>query len=206
MPRLPRRAGARSRAMSRWKTRRSSRCSAASTARCPRPESRARQTAERLGFTATVDPSLADLDCGAWSGSTLADLAARAPRDVEAWLSDPSAAPHGGESIAALVARVAGFLSRQAGESGSRAAVTHPAVIRAAIVHALDAPLSAFWKIDIAPLTKVRLHGAGGHGASARSSIAATERPSRFAPRLDPLPAFLAALPPSDDGDAHARR
>jgi broad specificity phosphatase PhoE len=32
-------------------------------------------------------------------------------------------------------------------------AVTHPSVIRAAIVHALRIPAQAFWRFDIAPLT-----------------------------------------------------
>ena len=40
-------------------------------------------------------------------------------------------------------------------------AVTHPAVIRAAIVRVLNAPPQAFWRIDVAPLslTDMRFNG-----------------------------------------------
>ena len=41
-------------------------------------------------------------------------------------------------------------------------AVTHPAVIRAAIVHALQVPLPAFWRFDIAPLSLTDLRFNGG--------------------------------------------
>jgi broad specificity phosphatase PhoE len=41
-------------------------------------------------------------------------------------------------------------------------AVTHPAVIRAAIILALDAKPLSFWRIDIPPLYRVRLRGNSG--------------------------------------------
>ena len=40
-------------------------------------------------------------------------------------------------------------------------AVTHPAVIRAAILVALDAPPKSFWRIDIAPVSRTVLHFRG---------------------------------------------
>ena len=83
--------------------------------------------------------------------------------------ADPAAAPHGGESLLDLLARIGGWLDHlQAGtrrQTGTRCviiAVTHPAVIRAAIVHALDATPSAFWRIHAPPLTRVRLSGHAG--------------------------------------------
>ncbi|OOL28057.1 histidine phosphatase, partial [Rhodococcus rhodochrous] len=45
---------------------------------------------------------------------------------------------------------------------GRVVAVTHPAVIRAATVHAFGAPAAGFWRIDVRPLAQVRLHGRGG--------------------------------------------
>jgi broad specificity phosphatase PhoE len=36
--------------------------------------------------------------------------------------------------------------------------VTDPAIIRAAIVHAIEATPQSFWRIDIAPLSITRLH------------------------------------------------
>jgi len=115
------------------------------------PEWRARQTAMTIG-TATIEPSLAECDYGTWRGCDLAEIAAADPAGAAAWIADPAAAPHGGESIAALLDRVGGWLDRFEA-TGHTVAVTHPAVIRAAVVHVLAAPASAFWRIDIEPLS-----------------------------------------------------
>ncbi|MGE2816746.1 histidine phosphatase family protein [Mycobacterium heidelbergense] len=119
------------------------------------PERRARQTAQLLGLQATTEPRLGDLDCGRWRGEALANIG---PADVEAWLGDPARAPHGGESIADLIARVHGWLGSLTGDMSRAVAVTHPAVIRAAILLALDAQAKSFWRIDIAPLSQTVLH------------------------------------------------
>lgn len=121
------------------------------------PERRARQTAQLLGLRAVTDPRLADLDCGRWRGHTLAQLS---PEDLEAWLTEPAGAPHGGESIVDLIQRVAGWLESL---TENTVAVTHPAVIRAAILHGLAAPPNAFWRIDIAPVSITVLHLRNGH-------------------------------------------
>jgi broad specificity phosphatase PhoE len=71
------------------------------------PERRARQTAQLLGLQAATEPRLADLDCGRWRGEVLANIG---PADLEAWLTEPAHAPHGGESVAELIERVDGWL------------------------------------------------------------------------------------------------
>lgn len=126
------------------------------------PERRCEQTASRLGLTAEPDPSLADLDLGAWRGRTPAGLEADHPEDLVAWLTDPAAAPHGGESVAALVERVAGWLDGLPAGPERIAAVTHPAVVRAAVLHVLGAPATCFWRLDAGPLTQTRLSRHGG--------------------------------------------
>lgn len=118
-------------------------------------EQRARQTARLLGLDATTEPRLADLDCGRWRGQALADVPAA---EVEVWLTDPAAAPHGGESILDLVERVSGWLETLIDGSSRTVAVTNPAVIRAAILLALDIPPKSFWRIDIAPVALTTLH------------------------------------------------
>jgi broad specificity phosphatase PhoE len=70
----------------------------------------ARDTASALGFSATVQQELADMDYGLWNGRRLADLAAEAPQDLAAWTHDPEAAAHGGESFSRLVKRVGEWL------------------------------------------------------------------------------------------------
>jgi broad specificity phosphatase PhoE len=123
------------------------------------PEERARQTAHLLGLHAVTEPRLADLDCGAWYGQS---LRAVGPADLETWLTDPARAPHGGESIVDLIERVGGWLASltQAwpGDTSPAVAVTHPAVIRAAVLRALDMPPKSFWRIDIAPAGRIVMH------------------------------------------------
>ncbi|GGK66954.1 hypothetical protein Ppa06_23620 [Planomonospora parontospora subsp. parontospora] len=125
------------------------------------PERRCLQTAQALGLRAGPDPLLADWDHGRWRGMTLAEVEAAEPMELAAWLSDPEAAPHGGESVLDLLGRVAGWLSAAA--PGRTVAVTHPAVVRAAVVQVLDAPARSFWRVDAAPLARVALTGRGGH-------------------------------------------
>jgi broad specificity phosphatase PhoE len=122
------------------------------------PARRCLQTAEAAGLSVLCEPRLGECDFGRWAGSTLADVHARDPRAAEAWMRDPDAAPHGGESLRAFAARVAGWLDEQAGRDGTAAAITHGGVVKAAVVQALGAPLDAFWRIDAAPLTVTELH------------------------------------------------
>jgi broad specificity phosphatase PhoE len=125
------------------------------------PELRTKQTAEALGLSAAADPVLADCDYGSWRELRLSEVQARDPEGLAAWLSDAEAAPHGGESIRNVLSRIGAWLS-QYKEPGHTVAVTHPSVVRAAIVHTLHAPPEAFWRIDVEPLsvTDLRYNGA----------------------------------------------
>lgn len=125
------------------------------------PERRARQTAEAITQHVVNDPELGDLDMGRWSGQRLADLETREGADLLAWMGSPDAAPHGGESVSAVVRRISAWLARHLDAGGHRLAVTHPAVLRAAVVSVLDAPAASFWNIDIEPLTIVELSADG---------------------------------------------
>ena len=127
------------------------------------PARRATQTAERAGLAVTaVEPALAECDFGRWAGLTLSEVAEREPDAVTAWLDDPGAAPYGGESLSAVLARVRGWLETQAARTGTAIAVTHAGVVKAAVVTALDAPPAAFWRIDVAPLSVTELHAHDG--------------------------------------------
>jgi broad specificity phosphatase PhoE len=126
------------------------------------PELRARQTAQALGLNAAAEPALRDCDYGAWGGCKFDDVQAREPDAVASWLRDPAAAPHGGESLLTLMQRVAGWLAGEQSHHRRSIVVTHAAIIRAAVVHTLEAPPQSFWRIDIAPLSITRLSGADG--------------------------------------------
>jgi len=121
----------------------------------------ARQTAAALGLDPVVEPALRDMESGSWAGRRLADIAAEEPEALAAWIAEPAAAPPGGESLAALLARVAPWLEARLGQSGHLVAVSHPAVIRAAIILAIGAPANAFWRIDVGPLCRVELRSNG---------------------------------------------
>ena len=122
------------------------------------PAPAAVDTAAALGLSATSDQGLADWHLGDWRGRTLDDVATAAPAAVAAWFGDPDAAPHGGETLTALVARVAKWLVGRDPE-GHTVAVTHAAVVRAAVIATLGAPAAGFWRIDVAPLTATVLRG-----------------------------------------------
>lgn len=118
---------------------------------------RCRQTADALGLDTVVDARLADLDTGRWRGL---GLDAMDPAELGAWTTDPSAAPHGGESVLNLLERVRSWL--RALPDGRTTAVTHPAVVRAVLVNIMAADPVSFWRIDVPPLSSTSLHGHGG--------------------------------------------
>ncbi|MDW5598372.1 histidine phosphatase family protein [Conexibacter stalactiti] len=134
------------------------------------PALRCAQTAAAAELTPRVDARLAECDFGAWAGRSLADLHAEDPSAVGMWMGDPDAAPHGGESLRAFAARVAGWLDEQASDDGATLAITHGGVVKAALVHALGAPLDAFWRIDVAPLAVTELHAHDGRWTITRTN------------------------------------
>lgn len=137
------------------------------------PEPACRETARGLGLTAGPDPALRDWDLGRWRGRTLDEVGAAEPEAVRAWLTEPDAAPHGGERLTELLARVAGWLAA-APAAGHTVAVAPVAVLRAAVVATLGAPAPGFWRVDCAPLTATELRGRPGHW-----SLRSTGRPLR---------------------------
>jgi broad specificity phosphatase PhoE len=132
------------------------------------PARRCRQTAEAAGLEARVDEAIADCDFGSWAGRSLSAVNDAEPDAVRAWMLDPEAFPHGGESLAVFSTRIARWLDDQAALEGRLVAITHAEVVKAAVVHALGAPVLAFWRIDAAPLAVTELHAHGGRWTVAR--------------------------------------
>ncbi|MEU9078547.1 histidine phosphatase family protein [Kitasatospora sp. NPDC004745] len=126
------------------------------------PSARCRQTAAALGLTAAPHEALRGCAMGSWRGLRLDEVAAERPEQVAAWLADPAAAPHGGESLQQLGGRVGGWLDGLAAESGRVVAVVEPDVVRAAVVHALDLPAPVFWRLDVPPLAFTVITGRAG--------------------------------------------
>jgi broad specificity phosphatase PhoE len=136
------------------------------------PALRARETAAAAGLDVTIEPALGECDFGAWSGRSLEEVHAADPDAVAAWMTDPDACPHGGESLTALLVRVGAWMDAQAAVGGRAIAVTHGGVVRAAVVHALHAPAPSAWRIDVAPLTVTELHARDGRWTVTRVNAA----------------------------------
>ena len=133
------------------------------------PALRCRETAMALGLeVVTEDRGLAECDFGRWGGRTLAEIAVDESAAVAAWISDPDARPHDGESLTDFALRVAGWLDAQASLAGCAAVVTHGGVIKAAVTLVLRAPLAAFWQIGCAPLGLTELRADDGHWSLVR--------------------------------------
>ncbi|MFG3285511.1 histidine phosphatase family protein [Streptomyces sp. NPDC048111] len=129
------------------------------------PTVRCRETARALApadAEITGAPALAALDVGRWRGRTLAEVSAAEPDAVRAWLSDPGAAPHGGESVRELCARAGAWLDAAGAQDGRTLVVVEPELVRALVLRALDAPGAAFWRLDVPPLTATVLSGRAG--------------------------------------------
>ncbi|MEU2624683.1 histidine phosphatase family protein [Streptomyces sp. NPDC007157] len=126
------------------------------------PSVRCRETATALGLDASAEPGLSGLDAGRWRGRTLEEVSAAEPEALVHWLSDPGAAPHGGESVRGFCARVTEWLETTGRTTGRTIAVVEPEVVRAVVLHALGAPETAFWRVDVPPLTATEVTGGPG--------------------------------------------
>ncbi|KPH01708.1 phosphoglycerate mutase [Pseudomonas sp. RIT-PI-q] len=119
------------------------------------PELRTRQTAELFGSEVEIAAALRDCDFGRWKGLRIDDVQKTETETLQAWLNDPNSAPHGGESVAQLAERVAAWLTTLTATPGHVVAITHPFVMRAALMQVLQSP--AFNLIDVEPLSAIEL-------------------------------------------------
>jgi broad specificity phosphatase PhoE len=58
--------------------------------------------------------------------------------------------------------RVANWLTDEKARDRRSVAITHSTIIRATIVHVMDAPPQSFWCVDIGPLSVTCLSSSGG--------------------------------------------
>jgi len=116
------------------------------------PEQRTQQTSRALRLEFMVADELRDCDYGRWRGRKMGDVQTEEKDGILTWLTHPSAVPHGGESLESLVGRAGKWMDEQRAVKHT-IAVTHPAIIRAAVVYALKIPVQTFWRIDIEQLT-----------------------------------------------------
>jgi broad specificity phosphatase PhoE len=110
------------------------------------PSKAAQQTVLELGGTnALLEPALSDPDYGTWTGRALSEV------DATTWLTDPDAAPHGGESLSAVRARTGAWLDRHT--TATLTVVAHTTILRALLAYALKMPPDGIWSLEVAPLS-----------------------------------------------------
>ena len=135
------------------------------------PERVCVETAAALGLAPAVTTALAACDMGVWKGRTLAEVASSDPGGLAAWMSDRDSAPHGGEPLSAFSRRIVDWMEATASSGeGFLVATVDAAVVKASVVHALGAPLSAFWRVDVAPLSITEVHAADGRWTLSRTN------------------------------------
>ncbi|BEL05030.1 histidine phosphatase family protein [Actinoplanes sichuanensis] len=116
------------------------------------PTRAAHQTATLLGAPTTrEDPDLTGPDFGTWTGLPLDQID---PAGLQQFLTDPTATPHGGESLTTATSRLTGWLHRHT--TSRRTAIADPLVIRLILTAALDLP-PAYTNLAVAPLAVIRL-------------------------------------------------
>jgi broad specificity phosphatase PhoE len=114
----------------------------------------AAEIASALGVAVEVDTRLLELDYGEWDGLRLAEVSAQ---EWAQWRAEPTFAPPGGESLAALGVRVAEFCSERLAPDATIVAVSHVSPIKAAVAWALGVSDEATWRmqLDVASISRI---------------------------------------------------
>jgi probable phosphoglycerate mutase len=120
------------------------------------PLTRCRETAEivasALSLSVSVDHDLREMDFGLWEEMTFDEVWQRYPDDLSRWRESTSVAPTGSsETFDALMGRMATVAKRFAGRyaGASVIAVTHITPVKALVAHALGAPPSALFRMEL---------------------------------------------------------
>ncbi|MFF3426349.1 bifunctional RNase H/acid phosphatase [Streptomyces sp. NPDC002602] len=112
----------------------------------------AQAVADRLGLPVAIEEGLRETDFGAWEGLTFAEVRARFPDDLQAWLDSPKAAPTGGgESFATVTRRVSAARDRLVSAHAGRTVlvVTHVTPVKTLVRLALGAPPESLFKMEL---------------------------------------------------------
>lgn len=115
----------------------------------------AEPVARALGLSLQTDDALQEVEFGAWTGRSFAEL--ENDPDWRHWNAARSLhRPPGGESMAEVQARMVGFINRlaregQGGPDGAHVLVGHADPIRAALAYYLGVPLDLFLRIEVSP-------------------------------------------------------
>ena len=124
------------------------------------PLARASQTAALFGAPVEIDARWTEMDYGALDGQPMSAL----DRDAwRAWRSDPEHVPAGGESLAAVAARVADACGDLAADAarGEVIVISHVSPIKAAISWALGVGIEIAWRMFLVDAAVCRIDTSG---------------------------------------------
>ncbi len=123
-----------------------------------RAQHTAQAVADAAGVRLAVADGLAETDFGSWEGMTFAEVMARWPEEIAAWMGDADVAPPGGESFAAVAVRVNAALDHllTVYQGQTVVVVSHVTPIKTIVCRALLAPAAALFRIhlDVAALSE----------------------------------------------------
>jgi ribonuclease H / adenosylcobalamin/alpha-ribazole phosphatase len=108
--------------------------------------------AARLDLPLVEEPGFAEMEFGSWDGMTFAEVHDQQPDRLQAWLGSLDVAPgDGGETFHEVEVRVlaglARVLERYAGKTV--AVVSHVTPIKTLVAHAVDAPLTSLFRMEL---------------------------------------------------------
>jgi probable phosphoglycerate mutase len=129
--------------------------------------------AERLGLDVVEEPGFAEMEFGAWDGLTFAEVRERHPEEIAGWLGSLDVAPTGGESFREVEQRVLAGLARVVERFAGRTVivVSHVTPIKTLVAHAVDAPLTALFRMELSTASVSVVSFVGVEGDGARGSM-----------------------------------
>jgi broad specificity phosphatase PhoE/ribonuclease HI len=146
--------------------------------------------AERLGATLVEEPGFAEMEFGSWDGMTFAEVRDRRPAEIDAWLGHLDVAPGGGETFREVEKRVEDALSRVLETYAGKTVVvvSHVTPIKILVAHAVDAPLSALFRMELstASVSVVSFFGEPGSDGIRGSMRLYNAQPPGAGQMLDP--------------------
>lgn len=121
------------------------------------PSASSLETAKKLNLKGELDTRLAECNYGDWAGLSLKDIAKSQPYAFKEWLNNPYFTVPGGESIKDIFIRTQNWLTSLDFLSGHYLVLTHAPIIRCALILSQSFLLERYYKINIAPLTFVKI-------------------------------------------------
>ena len=144
----------------------------------------AQATADVVGLEVEVDEGFAEAAFGEWDGLSLAEVTARWPVELDAWLASTAVAPPGGESLDDVAERVRQARDRVIAKhpAGTVLVATHVNPIKTLVRLALGAPASAVHHMQLSPasLSEVRYYPDGTEVLRAFSIVAHLSQPAEL--------------------------